>query len=80
MDTIKMLIIAGILGLFVLAALTTRLPIASTSVPSAAKSAPTITVEPESEPTTVEPEPAPEMEVEVAPEPVPEPQTPPATG
>jgi len=73
MDTIKILIIVGILGLFVLAALTTKLPIASTSAPTVIESGPTITVEPEPEP-----EPAPEVEVEIAPEPVPEPQTPPA--
>jgi|GEM_PF-6080402 len=73
MDTIKILIIAGILGLFVLAALTTRLPIANTSTPTVVESGPTITVEPEPEP-----ESAPEVEVEIAPEPVPEPQTPPA--
>jgi len=71
MDTIKILIIVGILGLFVLAALTTKLPIASTSAPTVVESGPTITVEPE-------PEPAPEVEVEITPEPVPEPQTPPA--
>jgi len=73
MDTIKILIIVGILGLFVLAALTTRLPIANTSTPTVVESGPTITVEPEPEP-----ESAPEVEVEIAPEPVPEPQTPPA--
>lgn len=73
MDTIKILIIVGILGLFVLAALTTKLPIASTSAPTVVESGPTITVEPEPEP-----EPAPEVEVEITPEPVPEPQTPPA--
>ena len=73
MDTIKILIIVGILGLFVLAALTTRLPIANTSTPTVIESGPTITVEPEPEP-----EPAPEVEVEITPEPVPEPQTPPA--
>jgi len=71
MDTIKILIIVGILGLFVLAALTTKLPIASTSVPTAVESGPTITVEPEPEP-----EPAPEVEAEITPELVPEPQTP----
>ena len=71
MDTIKILIIVGILGLFVLAALTTKLPIASTSAPTAVESGPTITVEPE-------PEPAPEVEAEITPEPLPEPQTPPA--
>jgi len=70
MDTIKILIIVGILGLFVLAAFTTKLPIASTSAPTAVESGPTITVEPE-------PEPAPEVEAEITPEPVPEPQTPP---
>jgi len=75
MDTIKILIIVGILGLFVLAALTTRLPIANTSTPTVVESGPTITVEPEPEP-----ESAPEVEVEIAPEPVPEPQTPPAAG
>lgn len=73
MDTIKILIIVGILGLFVLAALTTKLPIANTSTPTVIESGPTITVEPEPEP-----EPAPEVEVEITPEPVPEPQTPPA--
>jgi len=73
MDTIKILIIVGILGLFVLAALTTKLPIASTSAPTAVESGPTITVEPEPEP-----EPAPEVEAEITPEPLPEPQTPPA--
>jgi len=73
MDTIKILIIVGILGLFVLAALTTKLPIASTSAPTVVESGPTITVEPEPEP-----ESAPEVEVEITPEPVPEPQTPPA--
>ena len=73
MDTIKILIIVGILGLFVLAALTTKLPIASTSAPTVVESGPTITVEPEPEPET-----APEVEVEITPEPVPEPQTPPA--
>jgi len=71
MDTIKILIIVGILGLFVLAALTTKLPIASTSAPTVVESGPTITVEPEPEP-----EPAPEVEAEITPEPVPEPQTP----
>jgi len=70
MDTIKILIIVGILGLFVLAAFTTKLPIARTSAPTAVESGPTITVEPE-------PEPAPEVEAEITPEPVPEPQTPP---
>lgn len=73
MDTIKILIIVGILGLFVLAALTTKLPIASTSAPTVVESGPTITVEPEPKP-----ESAPEVEVEITPEPVPEPQTPPA--
>lgn len=72
MDTIKILIIVGILGLFVLAALTTKLPIANTSAPTVVESGPTITVEPEPEP-----EPAPEVEVEITPEPIPEPQTPP---
>lgn len=75
MDTIKILIIVGILGLFVLAALTTKLPIASTSAPTVVESGPTITVEPEPKP---KPESAPEVEVEITPEPVPEPQTPPA--
>lgn len=73
MDTIKILIIVGILGLFVLAALTTKLPIVNTSTPTVIESGSTITVEPEPEP-----EPAPEVEVEITPEPVPEPQTPPA--
>ena len=75
MNTIKMLIIVGILGLFVLAALTTKLPSTSPSAPTAIEPGPAITVEPEPEP---EPEPAPEVEAETTPEPVPEPQTPPA--
>ncbi len=74
MDTVKILIIVGILGLFVLAALTTKFPAPPTSEPVVVEPAPTITVEPEPEP-----EPIPEVEVTPMPEPVPEPQTPPAT-
>jgi len=74
MDTIKILIIVGILGLFVLAALTTEFPAPPTSEPTVIESAPTITVEPEPEP-----EPTPEVEVTPVPEPILEPQTPPAT-
>ncbi len=76
MDTIKILIIVGILGLFVLAALTTEFPAPPTSEPTVIEPGPTITVEPEPEP-----EPTPEVVVtpEPTPGPVPEPQTPPAT-
>ncbi len=74
MDTIKLLIIVGILGLFVLAALTTEFPAPPTSEPTVIEPGPTITVEPEPEP-----KPTPEVEVTPVPEPVPEPQTPPAT-
>ena len=75
MDTIKILIIVGILGLFVLAALTTEFPAVPTSEPTVIEPGPTITVEPEPET-----EPAPEVVVtpEPTPEPIPEPQTPPA--
>lgn len=72
MNTVKILIIVGILGLFVLAALTTKFPAPLTSEPAVIEPAPTITVEPE-------PEPTPEVEVTPMPGPVPEPQTPPAT-
>ena len=76
MDAIKVLIIAGILGLFVLAALTTEFPGPPTSETTVIEPGPTITVEPE-------PEPEPTPEVIVTPEPTPgtvlEPQTPPAS-
>ena len=66
MDTMKLVILVGILGLFVLAALTIKLP-TQRAEPTAIESRPAVITEP------------PEVAPEPVPAPIPEPQTPPVT-